>query len=298
MPVVDAPLRFLCILILHSCFAPLHGRTRAAGHPGAPPPAACGRKRRKPHKRHHRTRCADEEQTPSTHTQIGKSHHAVCARLTSKKSHDRHHHPAGGVAGSCRDKSHTGQRGGCCSDDYCCRPTTREVLVSERGQPSGPAHPASASASVACVHQAGSTSPPVSGHHHHRPPQQEPGVAGGAVSGWREEEPTDRDRAINRAARYVNCKADERRRRRSEDDCRSIISMSKDNVSAQSQTVARENLSSGRTLGPASVDRRRRRASLLKVTIWQRQTIIYHGVGSLFVFFVGERISIPPSWIP
>lgn len=220
-----------------------HGRTRTAGHPGGPPPAPAGRKRRKNHKRHHRTRCVAEEHTPQTRTASEKSHHAVRARMNRK----RHERRTAGVGGSCRDKSHTGQ-GGCSGSDGSCCPAIREVLVSKRGRPFCPVHPASAS----CVH-ARSMSPDLNRHHLR---QQGPEVAGGAGRGWREAESTDR--ATNRPERYATYKADARRRR-DEDGC----IMYKDVISAQPQTGGSREDPPNRTLGPASGDRMR--ASLLKV---------------------------------
>lgn len=226
-------------------FRPLPDRTRTVGHPGGPPPAPSGRRRRKNHKGHQRTRYAAEEHTSQTYTSSKKPYDTVSARMSRKRDERC---PAG-MAGGCRDKSHTGQ-GGCGSDD-CCRSTVQEVLVSKRGRPSCPVHPASA----ACVHVS-STSP---GSNYHHLPQQGPEVTGGAGRGWREDGSTDR--TANRAVRYVKYKysgADTRRRRK-EDSC-SIVS--KDIISAQPQTVAREDLSN-QTSGVFSGDRRR--ASLLKV---------------------------------
>lgn len=167
----------------------------------------------------------------------------------SRTLHERH--PAG-MGGSYRGKSHT-ERGVRGSDNYC-RPTVREVLMSERGRPSFPVHPASA----ACVH-AGSTS---LDQNHQSLPQQGPEVTGGAGGGWREGESTDS--ATKRAARYVKDKVGARRRR-NEDGCSTV---SEDIFSAQPQAVAREDQSNRTVAGPANGDRRR--ASLLKVRKWQR----------------------------
>jgi len=132
------------------------GRVRAVGHPGAPPPAPGGRKRRKQHR-------SKEGHKPQTTTSPEKARLNSRARV-SRKRRERQPIRVAGVRGTASRNSSSGSgHGGYGSDDSDHAVNRTVVLPEEVCRPPYPVHPTSASCATTSSTSPGSNRPEMAG---------------------------------------------------------------------------------------------------------------------------------------
>lgn len=130
------------------------GRVRAVGHPGAPPPAPGGRKRRKPHR-------SKEGQKSQTTASPEKTCQSFRARV-SRKRRERQSARVLGCRGAPSRSSSGGGHGGYGSDDSY-HTAIRTFASPEAGRTPYPVHPASASYVVTSPNSPGWNRPEMAG---------------------------------------------------------------------------------------------------------------------------------------